>query len=33
MQAEGLLFKVRVLRSRTPHAAMTARIAMKGGAA
>jgi hypothetical protein len=33
MQSEGLLFKVRVLRSRTPHAAMTARIALKGGAA
>ena len=33
MQSEGLLFKVRVLRSRTPHAAMTARIALRGGAA
>lgn len=33
MQSDGLLFKVRVLRSRTPHAAMTARIALKGGAA
>lgn len=33
MQADGLLFKVRVLRSRTPHAAMTARIALKGGTA
>jgi hypothetical protein len=33
MQAEGLLFKVRVLRSRNPHREMTARIAAKGGAA
>jgi len=33
MQAEGLLFKVRVLRSRTPQQEMTARIAAKGGAA
>ena len=32
MQAEGLLFKVRVLRSRSPHREMTARIAAKGGA-
>jgi len=33
MQAEGLLFKVRVLRSRNPHREMTARVAAKGGAA
>lgn len=33
MQGEGLLFKVRVLRSRNPHREMTARIAAKGGAA
>jgi len=32
MQADGLLFKVRVLRSRTPPGEMTARIA-RGGAA
>lgn len=31
MQAEGLLFKVRVLRSQSPHREMTARIAAKGG--
>lgn len=30
MQAEGLLFKVRVLRSRPEHRGMTARIAAKG---
>jgi len=33
MQVDGLLFKVRVLRSRTPHREMTARIATRGGAA
>jgi hypothetical protein len=33
MQSEGLLFKVRVLRSRPEHRGMTARIAARGGAA
>ena len=33
MRADGLLFKVRVLRSRQEHRGMTARITAKGGAA
>ncbi|KAA6459824.1 hypothetical protein DYQ86_17120 [Acidobacteria bacterium AB60] len=31
MEAEGLLFKVRVLRSRNAHQGLTARIVVKGG--
>lgn len=33
MQKDGLLFEVRVLRSRTPHQYLTARLTAKGGAA
>jgi hypothetical protein len=33
MKADGLLFEVRVLRSRTPHRETTVRLAAKGGAA
>jgi hypothetical protein len=33
MTADGLLFEVRVLRSRTPHREMMARVAAKGGTA
>lgn len=33
MKADGLLFKVRVLRSRSPHRETTVQIAAKGGAA
>jgi len=33
MKADGLLFEVRVLKSRTPRREMTARVTAKGGAA
>jgi hypothetical protein len=33
MKADGLLFEVRVLRSRSPHSETTVRIAAKGGTA